>query len=107
MISRAVEFAETWTGSGEGYISSLALSPDDTKLAVCYADGPVRIVATSGEVLVEVNADSAGALCAAWHPSSTRFVTGNQDGGADVWDTDGRLLFNVETGAAWTERVAF
>ena len=93
-----------------GSISTVCWSPDGLWIAMCSADGHVRIYAAETMQFVQLLPGAAfqcGALNLAWHPDSERLaVTADSMNALRIWSRTGTLLFE-ETGGDASHSVAW
>jgi WD40 repeat protein len=102
--------AFTWHGKLDDFNTSLAWSPDGTRLAVASVSGQVAIYdAAKGRAIhlfEQAHADGCDAL--AWRPDGKALATAGRDGLWKLWDaTDGTLLVTHKAGASWPEHLAW
>ncbi len=105
---RAIAF--TWHGKLDDFNTSLAWSPDGTRLAVGSVSGQVAIYdAAQGKALhlfQQAHADGCDAV--AWRPDGAALATAGRDGKWKLWDADdGKVLAEREAGAMWAEHLAW
>jgi WD40 repeat protein len=106
--TRPVSFK--WTTRLADFITSLAWSPDGTRLAFASVSGEVAIYDTAtgrpGHVFEKAHEEGCDTL--AWRPDGAALATAGRDGKWKLWDaTTGRLMVEHEAGALWAEHLAW
>ena len=102
--------AFVWNGKLDDFITSLAWSPDGTRLAAGSVSGQVAIYdATEGKPIHRFEqAHTEGCDAIAWRPDGGALATAGRDGKWKLWDTaDGKVLVEHEAGALWAEHLAW
>jgi WD40 repeat protein len=99
-----------WHGKLDDFTTSLAWSPDGTRLAAASVSGQVAIYdATEGRafhLFERAHTDGCDAL--AWRPDGTALATAGRDGAWKLWDTTtGKTLAEHDSGALWPEHMAW
>jgi len=108
MSLRPINFL--WHGKLDDFNTSLAWSPDGTRLAAASVSGQVAIYdAAQGRAVhlfEQAHADGCDAL--AWRPDGKALATAGRDGTWKLWDAaDGKVLAEHEAGALWAEHLAW
>jgi len=108
MSLRPINFL--WYGKLDDFNTSLAWSPDGTRLAAASVSGQVAIYdAAQGRAVhlfEQAHADGCDAL--AWRPDGKALATAGRDGTWKLWDAaDGKVLAEHEAGALWAEHLAW
>ncbi len=81
---------------GDGRSTSVAWSPDGTRLAVGSDDHSIYVLTPEGRVIWEGQGHRAEASSVAWSPDGRRLASGARDGPVRVWDgTTGHLLLSL------------
>jgi WD40 repeat protein len=99
-----------WHGKLEDFNTSLAWSPDGSRLAVGSVSGQVAIydVAKGQAQQIIEGAHDDGCDAVAWRPDGAALATAGRDGKWKLWDaTGGKPLAEHEAGAMWAEHVAW
>jgi WD40 repeat protein len=99
-----------WHGKLDDFNTSVAWSPDGTRLAAASVSGQVAIYdSAQGKALhlfEQAHADGCDAL--AWRPDGKALATAGRDGRWKLWDVaDGKTLTGHEAGAPWAEHLAW
>jgi WD40 repeat protein len=99
-----------WHGKLDDFNTSIAWSPDGTRLAVGSVSGQVAIYdAAQGKaihLLAQAHEDGCDAV--AWRPDGAALATAGRDGKWRLWDAvEGKPLVAHEAGAIWAEHVAW
>jgi WD40 repeat protein len=97
-----------------GGVSSVAFSPDNTRLATA-GDGDVRVWnRTTGQEVLRLEGQLGWVSSVAFSPDNTRIATGGRvggggdDGDVRLWDTTtGREVLRLEGQLGWVSSVAF
>ena len=110
MNTQARPISFQWHARLNDFITSLAWSPDGTRLAFASVSGQVGIYnAENGHVvhLIE-QAHTDGCDTLAWRPDGKALATAGRDGTWKLWDaTTGKVLVEHEAGALWAEHLAW
>lgn len=70
-------------------VRSLALSPDEKRLAVACGDGNIRIFSLpEAEEIISFPAHELSANALAWHPEGKYLLSGGRDAFLKAWDTE-------------------
>lgn len=99
-----------WHGKLDDFNTSLAWSPDGTRLAAASVSGQVAIYdAAQGRAIhlfEQAHADGCDAV--AWRPNGRALATAGRDGTWKLWDAvEGKILAEHEAGALWAEHLAW
>jgi len=108
MSLRPINFV--WHGKLDDFNTSLAWSPDGTRLAAGSVSGQVAIydVAAGKALHVLEKAHEDGCDAVAWRPDSNALATAGRDGKWKLWDAvEGKVLAEHEAGALWAEHLAW
>lgn len=98
-----------WKAQGSDYVTALAWSPDGTRLAAAFADGPIHILqGESGRLAHELPGHGMGTLALDWSGDGRWLASGGQDGKARIWNpADGREIRAHDGSSGWVEHIAF
>jgi len=99
-----------WHGKLNDFTTSLAWSPDGTRLAVASVSGQVAIYdAAEGRAIhLFEQAHEDGCDAVSWRPDGKALATAGRDGKWKLWDTEtGKILAEHEAGAMWAEHLAW
>lgn len=103
-----VTLAQRWRAQLDGHIISLRCSPDGTQLAAALADGPITILAVTGERLHELPGHGLGTTAVAWHPNGRLLASAGQDGHVRLWESQtGVQALALRHATSWVERVSY
>jgi len=99
----------SWHGKLDDFVTSLAWSPEGTRLAAASVSGQVAIYdAAQGRAIHLLAAHEDGCDAVAWRPDDQALATAGRDGKCKLWDaTEGKLLVEHEAGALWAEHLAW
>ena len=108
--SKQRPIAFNWHAKLDDFITTLAWSPEGTRVAAGSVSGQVAIYdAVKGNAIhlfEKAHEDGCDAL--AWRPDGNALATAGRDGTWKLWDTsDGKLLAEHEAGALWAEHLAW
>jgi WD40 repeat protein/predicted Ser/Thr protein kinase len=67
--------------------TDIAFSPDGQRIAIGYADGIVRLLRGSGELVKTLSGHTGAIRALAFTPDGRRLVSASDDGTARAWDT--------------------
>ncbi|KAJ8582802.1 WD40 repeat-like protein [Rhizopogon salebrosus TDB-379] len=99
-----------WIGDGEAE-GSIAVSPDNTRVASGSADGRIRLWNVGeGNVIGDPwDGYNAAMTCLDWSPSGLEISNGSEDGTLGRWnpDTGKRVTSITETGHGWVFTVKY
>jgi WD40 repeat protein len=99
-----------WHGKLDDFVTSVAWSPDGSRLAAGAVSGQVAIYDTAlGKALhIHEQAHADGCDAVAWRPDGAALATAGRDGKWKLWDADeGKVLAEHEAGAMWAEHLAW
>jgi WD40 repeat protein len=105
---RPVNFV--WHARLEDFNTSMAWSPDGTKLAVASVSGQVAIYDGESGRAVQLweQAHTDGCDGLAWRPDGAALATAGRDGLWKMWDVaEGTALVTHQAGASWPEHLAW
>jgi WD40 repeat protein len=108
MNLRPINFV--WHGKLDDFTTSLAWSPDGTRLAVGSVSGQFAIydVAAGKALHLLEKAHEDGCDAIAWRPDSKALATAGRDGKWKLWDAaEGKVLAEHDAGAMWAEHLAW
>jgi len=108
MTLRPINFL--WHDKLDDFNTSLAWSPDGTRLAVGSVSGQVAIYdAAAGKALhLLKQAHEDGCDAVAWRPDGAALATAGRDGKWKLWDAaTGKVLAEHDAGAMWAEHLAW
>lgn len=105
---RSINFV--WHGKLDDFVTSVAWSPDGSRLAAGSVSGQVAIYdAAEGRAIhlfEKAHEDGCDAL--AWRPDGKALATTGRDGTWKLWDAvEGKVLIEHEAGALWAEHLAW
>ncbi len=98
-----------WDAQGNEYVSTLAWSPDGTRVAVGYADSTLAIHdALDGRRIWSCDAHDMGVACLEWSPDARVLASGGLDNTAALWaPDDGTELRRLKAGRGWVQNLAW
>ncbi len=100
-------FVDGWRVQVDGPVSSLAVSPDGTHVAVATQEGPIAVFdARTGAQRGSDAGHDGGTTSLAWSSDGTRLVSGGRDSMITIRDARGTTTSATRCGTAWVERVA-
>ncbi|MBP0003060.1 MAG: AAA-like domain-containing protein [Cyanobacteria bacterium SBC] len=85
----------------------LAVSPDETEIAVGHSDNAVRLYTVDGRLLETFSGHTGAVWSVAWSPHTDRLLSGGEDGVAKLWDRSGTLLETLTGHKSNIWKVAF
>jgi WD40 repeat protein len=108
-IDKSQPLRATWDAQGSDYVSTLAWSPDGTRVAVGYADGKLAIHdAHDGRRIWCHDAHGMGVACLGWSPDAQVLASGGLDNSAALWAPDeGTELRRLKAGRGWVQYLAW
>jgi WD40 repeat protein len=98
-----------WGVQGSDYVSTLAWSPDATRVAVGHADGTLAIHdALDGRRIWCHDAHGMGVASLGWSPDARVLASGGLDNSAALWAPDeGTDLRRLQAGRGWVQNLAW
>lgn len=108
-IEKSQPLRVTWEAQGSDYVSTLAWSPDATRVAVGHADGTLAIHdALDGRRIWCHDAHGMGVASLGWSPDARILASGGLDNSAALWAPDkGTELRRLKAGRGWVQNLAW
>lgn len=108
-IEKSQPLQRMWEAQGSDYVSTLAWSPDATRVAVGHADGTLAIYdALDGRKIWCHDAHAMGVGSLAWSPDARILASGGLDNSAALWAPDeGTELRRLKAGRGWVQNLAW
>ena len=97
-----------WAAKTDDYVTTVAWSPDASKLAVANGAGGVDLFASDGTLIEKIQAHDLGVQTLAWSPDGTRLFSASQDGYLRSWTAEGKEGgLSVKPARGWPVRMAW
>jgi WD40 repeat protein len=98
-----------WEAQGSDYVSTLAWSPDATRVAVGHADGTLAVHdALDGHRIWCHDAHGLGVASLGWSPEARILASGGLDNSAALWAPDeGTELRRLKAGRGWVQNLTW
>ncbi|MEA5569848.1 hypothetical protein [Calothrix sp. UHCC 0171] len=100
-----LEFAQNYLGTLADYVTAVAWSPVDSRLAAVSAAGEVALWQNE-ELNILQSATSKSIDCVAFSHDGKFLAIGGQDGWVKIWH-DGELIANLDNAPAWVDKLVW
>ncbi|UCH94639.1 MAG: hypothetical protein JSV88_30850, partial [Candidatus Aminicenantes bacterium] len=95
------------TAAQANAVTSLAVSPDGTKVVTGFPDGVVSLWDHQGKIIRTFKAHKSSVLSAAFSPDSNYILTGSKDRTARLWNLEGKQLRELSGHGGFVLSVTF